>query len=160
MLTDPLNGQNVEEGKSSRSTAVYVPDWTDILERFENLQDDYNMLVNAHAECLDIVQKLVTAHQDLEHNARLYTDAINHYKNLKEEHAGLARKDSALTAAKRMSTEEAQERQKLVAQPSKTEVEKFDYIRKLLPTIVSQLLKSHEYNKSLLEPFNMAIQAG
>ncbi|GKD12207.1 hypothetical protein Tco_1196614, partial [Tanacetum coccineum] len=139
---------------------------TDMLERFENLQDDYNRLVNAHAECLDIVRKLVTAHQDLEHNARLYTDAINHYNNLKEEHAGceqkgeVARKDSALTAAKRMPTEGAQERQKLVSQLSKTEVEKFDYIHKLLPTIVSQLLKSHEYNKSLLEPFNMAIQAG
>ncbi|GKD06927.1 hypothetical protein Tco_1186612, partial [Tanacetum coccineum] len=79
---ETLTGRNVEEGKSSRSTTVYVPDWTDMLERFENLQDDYNRLVNAHAECLDIVQKLVTAHQDLEHNARLYTDAINHYKEI------------------------------------------------------------------------------
>ncbi|GKG21923.1 hypothetical protein Tco_0384518 [Tanacetum coccineum] len=59
-----------------------------------------------------------------------------------------------------MSAEGAQERQKLVAQLSKTEVEKFDCLRKLLPAVVSRLLKSHKYKKSLLEPFNMAIQAG
>ncbi|GJT82631.1 hypothetical protein Tco_1056973 [Tanacetum coccineum] len=41
---------------------------------------------------LDIVQKLVTARQDLEHNARLYTGAINRYKELKEEHGGCNQK--------------------------------------------------------------------
>ncbi|GJX18762.1 hypothetical protein Tco_0221439 [Tanacetum coccineum] len=60
---------------------------TDILKRFENLQDDYNRLADTHAECPDTVWKLVTARQDLKHNARLYTDVINRYKELKEEHA-------------------------------------------------------------------------
>ncbi|GJV62787.1 hypothetical protein Tco_1473615 [Tanacetum coccineum] len=68
--------------------AWLVDPWlkADILERFENLQDDYNRLASAHAECPDIVRNLVTARQDLEHNARLYTGAINHYKELKEKH--------------------------------------------------------------------------
>ncbi|GKD39736.1 hypothetical protein Tco_1259943, partial [Tanacetum coccineum] len=158
---------NVEEGESSR-------------------------LADAHTEFSGTVQKLVTARQDLEHNARLYTDAINRYKDLKEEHAGcgqkvkvlegernnlstankdqalriqeleaeIARKDSALAAAKRMSAEGAKERQKLFSQLSQTEVKKFDCIRKLLPTVVGRLLQSHQYKKSLSEPFNMAIQAG
>ncbi|GJY09122.1 hypothetical protein Tco_0377307 [Tanacetum coccineum] len=39
-------------------------------------------------------------------------------------------------------------------------MEKFDCIRKLLPTVVGRLLQSHEYKQSLSEPFNLAIQAG
>ncbi|GJS24962.1 hypothetical protein Tco_0453594 [Tanacetum coccineum] len=39
-------------------------------------------------------------------------------------------------------------------------MEKFDSIRKLLPTVVERLLQSYEYKKSLSEPFNLAIQAG
>ncbi|GJY13565.1 hypothetical protein Tco_0382874 [Tanacetum coccineum] len=164
---DIMTGRNVKEGESSRSAAIYrawfslargAMDQTDILKRFENLQDDYNRLANAHAECLDTVWKLVTARQDLKHNARLYTDVINCYKELKEEHAGceqivklledernnlsvvnidqalkiqkleakVARKDSALAVAERVSADGAMDRQKLIAQLSQAEVEKFD----------------------------------
>ncbi|GJY05342.1 hypothetical protein Tco_0371282 [Tanacetum coccineum] len=56
------------------------------LERFENLQDDYTKLAEAHRECSDTVRKLVTARQDLEHNVKLYTDMTDRYKGLKEEH--------------------------------------------------------------------------
>ncbi|GJW11475.1 hypothetical protein Tco_1577302 [Tanacetum coccineum] len=171
-----LTGRNVEEGESSQSAAIYVPEWviprrcrvhtpnwcremmTNMLERFKNLQEDYNRLVDAHAKCSDTVQKLVTARQDLEHNARLYTDVIKRYKELKEEHDGceqkvkalegekndlaaanndqalrireleveVARKDSALVAAEKMSADGAKERQKLVDQLSQAGVEKFD----------------------------------
>ncbi|GKB91209.1 hypothetical protein Tco_0963481 [Tanacetum coccineum] len=109
----------------------------DILERFENLQDDYTRLAETHDECSETVRKLVTARQDLDHNAKLYSDTADRYKGLKEEHAGcgdkfknlekeknelsvvnkdqplwiqeldaeLARKDSALVFAERVSAE-------------------------------------------------------
>ncbi|GJS99311.1 hypothetical protein Tco_0820481 [Tanacetum coccineum] len=165
---------------------------TDILERFKNLLPDYDTLADTHAECLETVRKLVTAREDLEHNAKLYTNAINRYRAVKEEHAGcgqkvqileneknylstanhdqaaqiqsleaeLAKKDFALTYAERMLAEGAKDREKLTAQLGQPEIDKFDYIRKLLPTVASRLLKSHEYKESLSEPFNMAIQAG
>ncbi|GKC26748.1 putative reverse transcriptase domain-containing protein [Tanacetum coccineum] len=110
---------------------------TDILERFENLQDDYTRLAETHDECSDTIRKLVTARQDLEHNAKLYTDMANCYKGLKEKHSEveLARKDSTLVAAEKMSADGAKKRQDLVAQLSKAEIEMFDCIHKLLPTV-------------------------
>ncbi|GKF20316.1 hypothetical protein Tco_0068954, partial [Tanacetum coccineum] len=140
---------------------------TDILERFENLLANYDTLADTHTECLETVQKLVTARQDLEHNAKLYTDAINRYKAVKEEHAGceqrakileneknylsaanhdqaahiqaleteLAKKDYALATTERMIVDGTKEHEKLVTQLSKAEVEKFDCIQKLLPTV-------------------------
>ncbi|GJY30340.1 hypothetical protein Tco_0413835 [Tanacetum coccineum] len=94
---------------------------------------------------------------DLEHNAKLYNDITNQYKKVKEEHTGcanrlqvlekeknelskvnrhqalrskeleaeLAKKDSALVYTERISNERAEEK----------EMEKFDCIRKLLPTV-------------------------
>nr|GEV56641.1 hypothetical protein [Tanacetum cinerariifolium] len=56
----------------------------------------------------------------------------------------LARKDSAIVYAKRLNAERAQEREKLVAQLSITEMEKFNCVRKLLPTVVKRLLQSHK----------------
>ncbi|GJW02714.1 hypothetical protein Tco_1561570 [Tanacetum coccineum] len=102
---------------------------TDILERFENLLADYDTLADTHAECSETVWKLVTARQDLDHNAKLYTDAINHYRDVKEEHVGcgqkaariqsleaeLARKDYALTYTERMLAKGAKDRKKLTA---------------------------------------------
>nr|GEW03781.1 RNA-directed DNA polymerase, eukaryota, reverse transcriptase zinc-binding domain protein [Tanacetum cinerariifolium] len=61
---------------------------TDMLERFENLLDDYDNLAEAHAEC-PAVWKLVFARVDLEHNAKRYTNAIKHLRTVREEHAGL-----------------------------------------------------------------------
>ncbi|GKA57137.1 hypothetical protein Tco_0756325 [Tanacetum coccineum] len=51
-----------------------------MLQRFENRQDDYSALAETHEECLETVWKLVTARQDLEHNATLYTIMSNHFK--------------------------------------------------------------------------------
>ncbi|GJV24540.1 hypothetical protein Tco_1377235 [Tanacetum coccineum] len=74
-----LTGRNVEEGESSHSAAIYVLEWTiprrcrvdttkwgamaqtDMLERFENLLEDYNRLADSHAECSNTVRNLVTA---------------------------------------------------------------------------------------------------
>ncbi|GJR39388.1 retrovirus-related pol polyprotein from transposon TNT 1-94 [Tanacetum coccineum] len=88
-----ITGQNIKEGESSLSASVYVPSkgamaQTDMLERFENLLADYDALAETHSECSETVRKLVDARLDLEHNAKLYTDAMNRYKTVKEEHAG------------------------------------------------------------------------
>ncbi|GJR16135.1 hypothetical protein Tco_0798787 [Tanacetum coccineum] len=72
----------------------------------------------------------------------------------------LAKKDYALVFAERINIERAQEKEKLVTQLGRTEMEKFDCVRKLLPTMVERLFQSHEYKQSLSEPFNLAIQAG
>ncbi|GKE89594.1 hypothetical protein Tco_1567069, partial [Tanacetum coccineum] len=72
----------------------------------------------------------------------------------------LAKKDFAFVYAERLNAERTQEKEKLVAQLSKTEMKKFDCIRKLLPIVVERLLQSHEYKHSLSESFNLAIQAG
>nr|GEZ66703.1 hypothetical protein [Tanacetum cinerariifolium] len=135
---------------------------TDILERFENLQDDYTRLAETHVKCSDTVKKLVTAWRDLEHNAKLYTDMENRYKGLKEEHseleAELVRKDYALVATKKMFADGAKERQDLVAQLSKAKIKKFDCIRKLLPTVKLYPMYAKLFEKEY--PFIMKIANG
>ncbi|GJZ91707.1 hypothetical protein Tco_0663772 [Tanacetum coccineum] len=107
----------------------------------------------AHAECSETVQKLVTTRLNLEHNAKLYTDAINRLMTVREEHTGLLESE-------RLLAEGAGERERLTVQLGQAEIEKFDCIRKLHLIVVGRLLKSHEYKESLSGPFNMAIQAG
>ncbi|GJR64065.1 hypothetical protein Tco_0010130 [Tanacetum coccineum] len=141
---------------------------TDMLERFKNLLADYDNLAEAHAECSETVRKLVTTRLNLEHNAKLYNNAINRLRTVGEEHAArivsleveLAKKDYTLTYSDRLLAEGARERERLIVQLGQAEIEKFDCIWKLLPIVVGRLLKSHEYKESLLGPFNMAIQAG
>ncbi|GJS21643.1 hypothetical protein Tco_0394853 [Tanacetum coccineum] len=140
-----LTGRNIKEGESSRGAS--------------NLLADYDTLADTHAECSKIVRKYVTARVDLEHNSKLDTDAINRYKVVKEEHSGCG-KDSTLTYAERMLAEWANDHEKLTAELGQAKIKKFDCIRKLLPTVVSRLLKSHEYKNSLSEPLNMATQDG
>ncbi|GKF77339.1 hypothetical protein Tco_0229809, partial [Tanacetum coccineum] len=70
-----------------------------MLERFENLLADYDNLVEAHAECPEMVRKLVTTRQDLEHNAARIVSLV----------AKLAKKDSALTYSERLLAEGARE---------------------------------------------------
>nr|GFA17962.1 hypothetical protein [Tanacetum cinerariifolium]GFA17978.1 hypothetical protein [Tanacetum cinerariifolium] len=79
---------------------------------------------------------------------------------IKELKAALAQKDFAFVYAERINVERAQEKERLVFQIGRAEIEKFDCIHKLLPTVVERLLQSHEYKRSLSEPFNLAIQAG
>ncbi|GKB82274.1 hypothetical protein Tco_0949169 [Tanacetum coccineum] len=88
-----LRGMHYDEGESYHFGGIYVPEWSiprrcrvDSPMWFENLQDDYGKLAKTHGECSDTIQKLVTARQDLEQNARLYTNMSDHYKGLKEEH--------------------------------------------------------------------------
>nr|GEV13689.1 hypothetical protein [Tanacetum cinerariifolium] len=117
---------------------------TNIFERFEHLQGEFDKLAETHAECGKIVRKLVQASQNDE-PSQANRDQASRIRQLEDE---LARKDSALVYAERLNAERAQETEKLVTQLSKTEIEKFEYIRKLLPTIsrgfrhfVSDLIK-------------------
>ncbi|GJW63018.1 hypothetical protein Tco_0114902 [Tanacetum coccineum] len=98
---------------------------TDMLERFENLLADYDSLAETHAECSEMVWKLVDARLDLEHNAKLYMDVINRLRAVKEEHAAariqsleseLAKKDSTLTYTERLLVKGVKDHDKLTIQ--------------------------------------------
>nr|GEV79203.1 hypothetical protein [Tanacetum cinerariifolium] len=65
---------------------------TDIIERFEHLQADFDRLAETHSECVDTVGKLVQARLDLVHITHLYTNLADRYKAMKSEHEGCARK--------------------------------------------------------------------
>ncbi|GKA46234.1 hypothetical protein Tco_0739117, partial [Tanacetum coccineum] len=155
-----------------------------MLERFENLQADYDKLAKTHAGCEDIVRQLIDARAVSQQNSKLYLEMSERFKKVKNDHAGctekiqlledrnselsqvnknqalrikkledtLAKKDSALVYAERINAERAQEKEKLVTQLSKTEMEKFDCIRKLLPTVVNPKgLSEERFEKDLLE---------
>ncbi|GJV41992.1 hypothetical protein Tco_1420432 [Tanacetum coccineum] len=125
---------------------------TDMLERFKNLQDDYNRLADAHAECSDTVWKLVTARQDLEHNVILYTNAINRYKNLKEKHAGCEQKVKTL--------EEERNDLSVVNRDQASQIKELEAEVARKDSALADAEQIHEYKKSLSKPFNMVIQAG
>ncbi|GKF76288.1 hypothetical protein Tco_0225732, partial [Tanacetum coccineum] len=59
-----------------------------MLKRFKNLEADYGKLAETHAECKEIVRKLVDARFALEHNLRLYLDMSERFKKVKDEHSG------------------------------------------------------------------------
>nr|GEW09865.1 hypothetical protein [Tanacetum cinerariifolium] len=164
---------------------------TNILERFENLQTDFDRLAESHTKCRDLAEKLVQARLDLTHSSHLYTSLSDQHKALNNEHEScarkleelencnrelsqanrdqvlrikeledaLAQKDFAFVCAERINVKHAQHKEKLVSQVGRAEMEKFDCICKILPTLVERLLQSHEYKRSLSEPFNLAIQA-
>nr|GEV49880.1 hypothetical protein [Tanacetum cinerariifolium] len=181
-LRTATQGDNAEAGESSREGALYVPGWsihrrcrvdnlmwgslaqTDILKRFKNLQTDFDRLAESHAECGDLVGKLVQARLDLTYSSHLYTSLSDRHKTLKNEHEGCAGKLEGLENHNRelsqANRDQAQQKEKLVSQVGRAEMEKFECIRKLLPTMVERLLQSYEYKRSLSKPFNLAIQAG
>nr|GEV69597.1 hypothetical protein [Tanacetum cinerariifolium] len=172
----PLTAQ--EESNTLNNTTALERAWfslargylaqINILERFENLQTDFDRLFKSHAECGDLSGKFVQARLDLTHNSHLYTSLSDRHKALKNEHKGyagqleglencnrelsqanrdqvlrikeleavLAQKDSVLVYAERINVKQAQEKERLVSQVGRVEMEKFDYIRKLLPTMV------------------------
>ncbi|GKC03695.1 hypothetical protein Tco_0995305 [Tanacetum coccineum] len=121
---------------------------------YTTLSDRYKTIKSEHEGYAGKLEVLES------HNSELSQVNKDHAFRIKELEDELARKDSALVYAERLNVERAQEKEKLVAQLSKTDMEKFDCIRKLLPTVVERLLQSHEYKHSLSEPFNLAIQAG
>nr|GEV33007.1 transposase (putative), gypsy type [Tanacetum cinerariifolium] len=120
---------------------------------FNNLSDWYKTVKNEHEGCAEKLKALENQNNEL---SQVNKDQVLHIKELEGE---LARKDSALVYAERINAERAEEKEKLVTQHSKTEMENFDCIHKLFPTVVDRPFQSNEYKKSLSEPFNLAIQA-
>nr|GEV33948.1 hypothetical protein [Tanacetum cinerariifolium] len=166
-------GAHAEEGESSIGQAYYVPEWFIHQRcRVDNpmwcwelmihlapsaAQEESNALENPTAlerDWFALVQLLKGQNSEL---SQVNKDQAFKIKELEDT---LARKDSALVYAERINAERAQEKERLVTQLSKSEMEKFNCIRKLLPTVVKRLFQSHEYKQSLSEPFNLAIQAG
>nr|GEZ11870.1 hypothetical protein [Tanacetum cinerariifolium] len=121
---------------------------------YTSLSDWHKALKNEHEGCAGKLEGLENR------NRELSQAIIDQVLQIKELEAALAQKDSALVYAERINAEQAQEKEKLVSQVGKVEMEKFDCIRKLLPTVVERILQSYEYKHSLSEPFNLAIQAG
>ncbi|GJZ39609.1 hypothetical protein Tco_0586172 [Tanacetum coccineum] len=184
-ITQPLSSLrsvqrgNIEEDESSRRGHVYVPDWA-IHQRCRldtpmwcrelmvylaplaaQVESNALMLSRGLEPCRvwDLAGKLVQSRLDIKHSSDLYNSLSKRSGVIMKLEDTLAKKDSALVYAERLSTERAQEKEKLVTQLGKMEMEKFDCVRKLLPTVVERLLQSHEYKCSLSEPFNLAIQA-
>ncbi|GKC04412.1 hypothetical protein Tco_0996022, partial [Tanacetum coccineum] len=95
--------------------------YLDVSERFRKFKND-------HAGCPDRIRFLEDRNNEL--------SQVNNEQSLqiKELEDLLAKKDYALVYAERINSERAQEKEKLVTQLGKTEMEKFDSIRKLLPT--------------------------
>nr|GEX53497.1 hypothetical protein [Tanacetum cinerariifolium]GEX53669.1 hypothetical protein [Tanacetum cinerariifolium] len=123
-------GAHGDEGESSRDQAYYVQEWF-VHQRFENLQADYNSLAKTHADCGDTNDHAGCTEQFqlLEgQNSELSQVNKDQALKIKELKYTLARKDSALVYAERINAGRAQE----VTQLSKSEMEKFDCILKLL----------------------------
>nr|GEY10909.1 hypothetical protein [Tanacetum cinerariifolium] len=121
---------------------------------YTSLFDRYKALKNEHEGCAGKLEGLENRKREL---SQANMDRVLRIKELK---AALAQKDSALVYGERINAEQAQEKKRLVSQVGKAEMENFDCIRKLLPTMVERLLQSHEYKLSLSKPFNLDIQAG
>nr|GEX95863.1 hypothetical protein [Tanacetum cinerariifolium] len=107
----------------------------DMLERFENLQADYDSLAETHADCGDTIRCTEQVQLLEGQNSKLSQVNKDQALKIKEIEDTLARKDSALVYAERINAERVQEKERFVAQLSKSEMEKFNCIRKLLPTL-------------------------
>ncbi|GJY08051.1 hypothetical protein Tco_0375105 [Tanacetum coccineum] len=122
---------------------------TNILGRFEQLPASFDELAGTHAGCEDTVRQLMDARELSQLNSMLYLDQSLRIKELEDL---LAKKDSALVYAERINYERAQKKEKLVTQLGKTEMEKFDSIRKLLPTVVEHLFKVMTISETCSNP--------
>ncbi|GKC02910.1 hypothetical protein Tco_0994520 [Tanacetum coccineum] len=176
---------NAEAGESSRRSSLYVPDWsipqrcplerawfalargalaqTDILERldvrhssdlYNSLSDRFKAFSSEHEGCSGRLEASKSRNREL---SQANQDQTLRIKELEDT---LARKDYALVYAERLNVERAQEKEKLVSQLARTKKEKYNCVRKLLPTVVERLFRSHGYKQSLSGPFNLAIQDG
>nr|GEW25091.1 hypothetical protein [Tanacetum cinerariifolium] len=121
---------------------------------YTTLSERHKAVKSEHESCAGRLETLRSQNDELSQANR---DQALRIRELKDE---LARKDSALVYVERLNVERAQEKEKLVSQLGRAEMENFDCVRKLLPTAVERLLQSHEYKRSLSEPFNLTIQAG
>ncbi|GKA17392.1 hypothetical protein Tco_0697229 [Tanacetum coccineum] len=126
-------GTHVEEGKSSRGRAYYVPEWLIYRKcRVDTPGWCRELMVGLGAQCHTLVKG---EHEGCAEKLQVLEDQniklsrVIKYQTLwiRELEEVLARKDYALVYAERINAERAQEKEKLVAQLSETEMEKFDF---------------------------------
>ncbi|GJR72750.1 hypothetical protein Tco_0085115 [Tanacetum coccineum] len=138
---------------------------TDILERFGNLQANFDELAESHAECGDLAGKLVQARLDVKHSSDLYNSLSNRFRAFRSEHEGCAGRLEASKSRNRELSQVNKDQALWIKELENTLAKKDSalvYAERinLLPTVVERLHRSHEYKQSLPEPFNLAIQAG
>ncbi|GJU05008.1 hypothetical protein Tco_1121438 [Tanacetum coccineum] len=84
-------------------------------------------------------------------NSKLYRVNKDQALRIKELEDELARKDSSLVYAERISVERAQEKEKLVTELGRTKMENFYCIHKLLPILVELFYDTLEVTESFLD---------
>ncbi|GJV76787.1 hypothetical protein Tco_1508371 [Tanacetum coccineum] len=152
--SNALNNANALE-RSWFSLARGALAQTNILERealrqslrlYLEMAERFKKVKNDHASCTKKIQLLED--QNIELSQANKDQALR----IRELEDTLVKKDSALVYAKRINAERAQEKEKLVAQLTKTEMENFDCIRKLLPTAGwAKRLAEERFEEDLLE---------
>ncbi|GJW47776.1 hypothetical protein Tco_0079422, partial [Tanacetum coccineum] len=65
---------------------------TDILERFEHLQAEFDRLAETHADCGDTIQQLIDAREASQQSLRLYLEMAERFKKVKNDHASCTKK--------------------------------------------------------------------
>ncbi|GKB50464.1 hypothetical protein Tco_0901217 [Tanacetum coccineum] len=116
---------------------------TDILERFEHLQADFDRLVETHAECGETVGKFVQARLDLAYSSHLYTTLSERYKavnRLGEERS----EEDLLALMSRMEEFDVYADKKMRVEYNKLFEKRYPYVEKISRSYrhsVSDLLK-------------------
>ncbi|GJZ21064.1 hypothetical protein Tco_0558103 [Tanacetum coccineum] len=111
---------------------------------YNSLFDRYKVFKSEHEGCVGKLEGLENHNREL---SQMNKDQALRIKELEDT---LAKKDYALVYAERINAERAQEKEKLVSQLGRVEMEKFDCICKLLPTVVRRLTEERS-EEDLLE---------
>ncbi|GJY19897.1 hypothetical protein Tco_0392463 [Tanacetum coccineum] len=137
---------------------------TDILERFETLQANFDELAESHAECGDWAGKLVQARLDVKHSSDLYNSLSDRFKAFRSEHEGCSGRLEASESRNRELSQVNKDQALRIKELEDTLARKDSalvYAERLNVERAQEKEKlSHEDKQSLSGPFNLAIQAG
>ncbi|GKE51857.1 hypothetical protein Tco_1487013, partial [Tanacetum coccineum] len=134
---------------------------TDILERFETLQSNFDELAESHAECGDLAGKLVQARLDIKHSSDLYNSLSDRFKTFRSKHEGCAGRLEASESRNRELTQANKDQALQIKELEDTLAKKdsaFVYAERL--NVERAQEKEKLYKQSLSGPFILAIQAG
>ncbi|GKB28137.1 hypothetical protein Tco_0867538 [Tanacetum coccineum] len=111
---------------------------------YNSLSDRFKAFRSEHEVCAGKLEASENRNREL---SQVNKDQALRIKELEDT---LAKKDFALVYAERINVERAQEKEKLVSQLGRAEMEKFNCIRKLFPTVVERLAEERS-EEDLLE---------
>nr|GEU63512.1 reverse transcriptase domain-containing protein [Tanacetum cinerariifolium] len=118
---------------------------------YTTISDRYKTVKSDHEGCAGKVEVLENQNSEL---SQVNKDQDLQIKELKGE---LAKKDSSLVYAERISAKRAQEKEKLVTLLSRTKMRKFDCIHKLLPIVDKLFEKRYPYVEKISHGFCHAV---